>query len=291
MYCGLPLLHRVVTTSELQQKIISELTHTLGVREAKSVARLVLEDQFGHRLSYRPRSLSEEEQVLARGTINRLKAGEPVQYITGIADFFGLQFEVDPSVLIPRPETEELVEWVLEDHRSAGQIRILDIGTGSGCILLSLLSQRPGWTGAGIDVSREALAVARNNAKRYDLGVDLIRADASGGNFVPTDRIYNIIVSNPPYIPPSELQKMGPSTLAHEPKLALFVPEDDPLIFYRRIGAFARAGLKDGGQLYFETNEFNNEAVVELLKRQLGFRDVVARQDLQHKLRMVRARP
>lgn len=276
-----------MTTLDLTQHLIDELSPLLGPGEATSVARLVLEDVFGYRRGSYPRQLSQEEQILAWTTINRLKAGEPVQYVTGIADFYGLQLRVTPDVLIPRPETEELVEWILEETAPGQELRVTDIGTGSGCIALALKHKRPEWTVTGYDLSEDALAIARENAEKLELDLafhqgDALKPEAFKG-------VFDIIVSNPPYIPPSEKDRMGASTLAHEPDMALFVPEEDPLLFYRGIGGIAAAALKEGGHLFFETNEFNNERVVDLLKA-LGFASVEARQDIQGKWRMVLAR-
>jgi release factor glutamine methyltransferase len=276
-----------MTTLDLTQHLIDELSPLQGPGEAASVARLVLEDVFGYRRGSYPRQLSQEEQILAWTTINRLKAGEPVQYVTGIADFYGLQLRVTPDVLIPRPETEELVEWILEETAPGQELRVTDIGTGSGCIALALKHKRPEWTVSGYDVSDDALAIARENAGKLELELAFQQGDAlTPETFKGT---YDIIVSNPPYIPPSEKDRMGASTLAHEPDMALFVPEEDPLLFYREIAKIATGNLVPGGHLFFETNEFNNDQVVELLKA-VGFASVEARQDIHGKWRMALAR-
>lgn len=279
-----------MTTIDLTRHVIDELTPLDGPGEATSVARLVLEDVFKWRRGSHPRTLDQDEQLLAWTTINRLKAREPVQYVTGIADFYGLQLRVTPDVLIPRPETEELVEWILEENPRDESISVLDIGTGSGCIPLALKARRPRWTCTGVDVSPEALEVARDNAEELKLDVTFELYDvlaAPDGNRQPIADNRQLIVSNPPYIPPSEKDKMDASTLTHEPGLALFVPEDDPLIFYRLIAKEAGDLLTGGGKLYFETNEFNNDEVVSLLQS-TGYAEVEARQDLSGKWRMVR---
>ncbi|NJC25931.1 peptide chain release factor N(5)-glutamine methyltransferase [Neolewinella antarctica] len=272
-------------TSDLAQHLITELSPTLGVGEANSVSRLVLEDLFGWRRGHRPRLLTQDEEVLAWTTVNRLVAGEPVQYITGIADFYGLQFKVTPDVLIPRPETEELVEWILADNPRDVPFALWDLGSGSGCIPLAIASKREFWTCAGSDVSEGALAVARENAGLLKLDVafsqfDILRPGS------PAQPTYDIICSNPPYIPPSEKANMSPSTIDHEPGLALFVPENDPLIFYRALAGIGWKRLRPGGQLYVETNEFNNAEVAALFEKQ-GYA-VERRKDLQGKWRMVR---
>ncbi|THH39974.1 peptide chain release factor N(5)-glutamine methyltransferase [Neolewinella litorea] len=272
-------------TDDLTKHIARELRPLLGRGESASVTRLVMEDIFGYRSGNRPRKLTQEEQILAWTTINRLKAGEPVQYVTGIADFFGLQLKVTPDVLIPRPETEELVEWILEDHPPGTVHSVIDLGTGSGCIPLALQVRRPSWNCRGVDLSEAALEIARENARKLGVSVtfhhgDVLEESMSQGR-------YDVVVSNPPYIPPSERSRMDASTLEHEPELALFVPEENPLLFYRRLAELGHVGLKPGGRLYCETNEFNSEEVMKLF-REAGYADVVRRKDLQKKWRMVR---
>ena len=286
-----------MNTIDLTRHLINELAPTLGAGEAASVSRLVLEDVYGFRRGHRPRVLTQDEEILAWATINRLKAGEPVQYVTGIADFYGLQLKVNPSVLIPRPETEELVEWILESHPGDMPLNLLDIGTGSGCIPLAIKAKRPGWSCNGIDISEEALVVAKENAEMLQMEVSfgildvLTESDAMAENLAANDQPskIDILVSNPPYIPPSEREKMGASTVDHEPELALFVPEDDPLLFYGKVAEIGRDVLAAGGSVYVETNEFNNNDVVKLFER-FGYKNVGRRQDLQGKWRMVAGR-
>lgn len=273
-------------TADYHSHLVAEMSPRVGAGEARSLARLVLEDVFHWREGQRARLLTQDEEILAWTIENRLKSGEPVQYITGIADFYGLQLKVSPAVLIPRPETEELVELILEDHPDGESLRVLDVGTGSGCIPLALKSQRPNWQLTGLDVSTEALKVARENDRQQGAEIDWLESDFLEEKPAGT---FNIIVSNPPYITPSEKEKMSTSTLQHEPELALFVPEEDPLLFYRQIGEFAINALAPGGSLYFELNEFNYSETGALMK-QLGFREVMARQDLQGKYRMLRCR-
>lgn len=276
-----------MNTTDLARHLADELTPRLGDRETRSVARLVLEDLFGVRPGARPRPLTQDEQLLAWATINRLKAGEPVQYVTGIADFYGLQLHVGPAVLVPRPETEELVEWVLEENAPGPPLRVVDLGTGSGCIALALKKQRPEWTVEALDVSQAALRIARANAEKLRLDVTFHQADLRhAGLYLPHDT-YDLLVSNPPYIPPSETDKMGASTLAHEPALALFVPEEDPLLFYRRLAEEGNELLSEKGRLYVETNASNNGLVMRLFER-LGYTAVERRKDLRGKERMVR---
>jgi release factor glutamine methyltransferase len=276
-------------TDQLSSHLLEELGPLLGDGEAASVARLVLEDLFGCRRGQRPRLLSQDEQIMAWTTINRLKAGEPVQYVTGIADFYGLQLTVSPAVLIPRSETEELVEWILQDYPADQILRVIDLGTGSGCIPLALKARRPSWFCRGLDVSERALAVAQANAQKLSLPVDFQQVDLL--NYRPPKEAFgqvDILVSNPPYIPPSEKNRMGASTVAHEPDLALYVPEEDPLLFYRRAVEIGRELLKPGGRLYVETNEFNNEEVARLFS-EMGCTGVQRQKDMREKWRMIRA--
>ena len=275
-------------TDDLAKHFVRELRTALGGGEAAAVTRLVMEDVFGYRQGNRPRILTEDEELLAWVTLNRLHGGEPVQYVTGIADFYGMQLKVTPAVLIPRPETEELVEWILEDHPIGTVKRVVDLGTGSGCIPLALQAGRPEWLCEGVEVSVEALEVALENREMLNSTVLFKEGDVLQGYFTRENH-YDIVVSNPPYIPPSERDRMGDSVVVHEPHLALFVPEEDPLIFYRRIGELAAAGLKPGGQLYVETNEHNSDQVMKLFREQ-DFEQVERKKDLQGKWRMVRAR-
>ncbi|MGB3799162.1 MAG: peptide chain release factor N(5)-glutamine methyltransferase [Lewinella sp.] len=275
-----------VRTDDLSKHFIRELKTALGAGEAASVTRLVMEDVFGYRQGNRPRMLTDDEELLAWVTLNRLHGGEPVQYVTGIADFYGLQLKVTPAVLIPRPETEELVEWILDDHPTGTSRRIVDLGTGSGCIPLAIQDRRPEWVCEGVDVSQEALEVATKNQEALQSNVIFKEGDVLEGRFA-RDGLYDIIVSNPPYIPPSERKHMGDSVLVHEPDLALFVPEEDPLVFYRKIGEIGLTTLRSGGYVYVETNEYNSDQVMRLF-RDLGYNRVERRKDLQGKWRMVR---
>lgn len=276
-----------MNTVDLSRHLLHELSPSLGEGEARSVARLVLEDLFGARRGNRPRILTQEEQLLAWTTINRLKAGEPVQYVTGIADFYGMQLMVSPAVLIPRPETEELVEWILEENVAGVPLRAIDLGTGSGCIPIALKEKRPEWSVFALEVSAEALAVARQNAEMLGLPLEFIHDDLLDPELRLPAEGFHLMVSNPPYIPPSEKEKMGASTVAYEPDLALYVPEEDPLLFYGRVLEIGQHALFPGGRLYVETNEFNNDLVVKLYQR-FGYRNVETRQDLQGKPRMVK---
>lgn len=186
--------------------------------------------------------------------IGRLLSYEPIQYILGTTSFFGLEFKVDSNVLIPRPETEELVAWILNQADTEQPLKILDIGTGSGCIAVSLAKQLPNAEVYALDVSPAALEMAHYNAQQNAVELNTIEANVLEWN--PTDFSFDIIVSNPPYVRESEKERMAPNVLEHEPHLALFVENDHPLVFYRAIVELSQQGLKKHGRLYFEINEY-----------------------------------
>ena len=214
-----------------------------------------------------------------------MSQGEPLQYVVGTAPFGNLTFEVTPSTLIPRPETLELVEWVAADEQVRPALRLLDIGTGSGCIAISLAKLLPQATVSAWDISAEALAVARRNAERNGVAVDFKQVDVL---HVTEAETYDCIVSNPPYICEAEKAEMTDSVLLHEPHTALFVPNTDPLRFYRAIAQLALSNLSPGGTLYFEINRAYGAETCNLL-RDLGFCDVELRKDFYGNDRMVKA--
>lgn len=272
------------------ENLILDLSPRYGPGEARSIARIVFEDAFGTR---RPaeKIFSETEEAQFLYIRRRLLLGEPVQYVLGQADFFGLKFKVNPAVLIPRQETEELVAWALEwlKEQALPEAAILDIGLGSGCIGITLKAKRPDVRLFGLEKSPEALKVAVENARRI-----------LGGNnftFLPGDILepsveylfpqLDLIVSNPPYIPLKEQNLMPEHVRRYEPGPALFVDDDDPLLFYRAIAGFARRKLRPGGALFFECNEFNAGEVTGWLQEE-GFANVVLRRDLAGAERMVR---
>jgi release factor glutamine methyltransferase len=281
-----------MTTQHAFDDLIRDLTPLLGEGEARSVSRIVLEDAFSWRRSQRPREMGPEEVRRWESIRERLLAGEPVQYILGEADFFGLKFLVNPAVLIPRPETEELVEWIIDEAKESRarheELRLLDIGTGSGCIALAVKHQLPAIAVTGWDISESALQIARKNAERLQLAVEWRQRDILQENGGAGEEEWEVIVSNPPYIPPSEKKLMPRQVLDHEPSLALFVEEEDPLLFYRAIFAYAQRHLASRGTLFFELNEHHARAVAEL-GRQFDITGTL-RQDLQGKWRMFRGK-
>ncbi len=224
--------------------------------------------------------------------IHRLQAHEPVQYVLGETEFAGFRLKVSPAALIPRPETEELVAWIAQEQ-AAGPVPpiFLDMGTGSGAIAVALAKLLAPVRAIALDISPAALALAQENALAHHALIEFRQADmlALAGTG-PTSEwpIFDFIVSNPPYVMAREAEAMHPNVLDHEPHLALFVPDDDPLRFYRAIGQFARHHLKPGGSLYLEINEQLGLATSELL-RSVGFRHVQIRPDVHGKDRMLRA--
>lgn len=257
-------------------------------READNLFKRVLEDYFQRRyLDLQRYELGEEELEDLTAIFQKLADHYPLQYIFQQADFYGLKFLVDEAVLIPRPETEELVHWILKEN-GLEALNVLDIGTGSGCIPITLKKHRPNWQLSSMDISPEALTIAKHNAAQLNTPVEFIEADIIKPPFNIPHSTFNIIVSNPPYIPFREKTVMSASTLAHEPELALFVPDEQPLLFYEKIADFARQHLHPGGKLYFELNEFNAGAVAALLEK-TGFSDIILKKDMSGKDRMIRA--
>ena len=273
---------------EAYQQLLSQLSGLYERGEAASIARIVFEDALGVANALRPGALGLEQAARLEEASTRLLRGEPLQYVLGQADFYGLKLKVDARVLIPRQETEELVHWVLAEN-DARYRSLLDIGTGSGCIPIALKKHRPAWQISALDISSAALELAAENARANDLEVAFIEANILDASAWPTLGQYDLIVSNPPYIPPSEAQLMPPWVLQYEPHLALFVEERAPLLFYEAIADFARAALRPAGRLYFELNEHNADQVAQLLDKK-GFVGVEVKRDLNGKERMARGR-
>lgn len=283
-----------MTLREWQQKLVQDLTPRYDAGEAKSITRIVLEDAFNSRNRGLDNELEPAETTLAYNILKRLIDGEPVQYVLGEADFFGLKFTVNPAVLIPRQETEDLVAWVVKWLKRFEKLdaNVLDIGLGSGCIGISVKHKLPNVRLYGMEASTDALQVALANAERLLPGkpVHFVDADALDDSTWPTDwPLFDVIVSNPPYIPYDEKHLMPEHVLAHEPHMALFVPKHDPLVFYKNIIKSAEKKLKHGGALFFECNEHNVENVAYLFESYIDWEDVELRNDLYGKTRFVYA--
>ena len=266
----------------LLTEIRDRLSGIYDVREATAIARMVLTELLAftpaelYGVDERRLTASERQQLSA--IVRRLQQHEPIQYIIGEEVFDGLRFKVSPAVLIPRPETAELVEWILADGPFPASTRFLDIGTGSGCIAITLKKRMPHIDMTAWDISAEALAVARDNAGRHHAGIHLKQVDV----FNQTHAEADVIVSNPPYIAERERQGMAPNVCRWEPPAALFVPDDDALCFYRHI-----AGL-GAPILYLEINQAYGEETTRLL-RQAGYTRVTLRKDLYGNNRMIKA--
>jgi release factor glutamine methyltransferase len=282
------------------QDLITSLTPTYGDREAASISRWLFDDYFTIKAD-KPNDELMFETFLQTDFLSikdRLLNGEPIQYITGFAWFYGIKFKVNPNVLIPRPETEELVEWVLETVSKRKGVRVLDIGTGSGCIPVTLKIKNPSLEVAAVDISEGALITASRNAYRNNVDVEFKKLDILDETHWADMGQFDIIVSNPPYIPTKEKALMERNVLAFEPDLALFVEDDNALVFYERIAEFVKKQAKmlqnavytEGSSLtlFFECNQYNALEVVRLLE-QKGFTDVELRKDMSGNDRMIRA--
>lgn len=216
----------------------------------------------------------------------KLQQGIPIQYILGEALFYGLTFKVSPAVLIPRPETEELVAWVLEKAHHLNPISILDIGTGSGCIAIALKKQLPNVQVAALDISNEALTIAKHNAVLNAVEVNFMLKDILSSRFEVENKPYAIIVSNPPYITQTEKAEMHQNVLENEPHTALFVSNERPLVFYEAIADYALKNLIENGLMFFEINEYLAQETIQMLEGK-GFKNIVLKRDMQGKDRML----
>jgi len=297
------------------QQLTTLLRKTYDAGEAQAIARLLADKLCG--ISFAD-LLCGAEIDISDDVVQRIERGEPIQYIIGSERFFGREFEVGDGVLIPRPETEELCQWIIEDYSHLKQTSaqtdkhssILDIGTGSGAIAITLAAELTAAKVSAIDISEKALAFAKRNAERNEVSVDFIRQDIlkhsnelenqPQSTDCPTESTaeeqtafkrscWDIIVSNPPYIMKKERAEMSPHVLNHEPSLALFVPDNDPLLFYRTIADYAMQHLSQGGTLYFEINPLCANEMTEMLSNR-GFKNIELRRDQFGKERMIKAR-
>ena len=275
--------------------IRQQLSPAYPAQEIESLIRILLNHvchrQIHEIWSGKDTQILPNERKLIEEIVEGLLNCRPIQYLLGETLFYGLRFLVNQHVLIPRPETEELVEWIVSDAQampSSKGLRILDIGTGSGCIAVSLAKHLPEAKVCGLDISEEALNVAQQNAAINQVTVEWVQRDIldnSGDNDCGHE--FDIIVSNPPYITPAEKADMEPNVLDYEPHLALFTPPNQPLLFYERIADYGKKYLCKQGSVYFETNASFAGKVVELLSRK-GYYNVVLRKDISGKERMVR---
>ena len=230
--------------------------------------------------------ISEDIMILLENALTKLIKEEPIQYIIGKTEFFGLPFLVNKNTLIPRPETEELVEWILNEIDKTNSQKILDIGTGTGCIPISLAKKLSNVEVFAIDVSENALKIAKQNAALNNTKINFIETDILNTNTLPQS--FNIIVSNPPYVRELEKVEIKNNVLENEPHLALFVEDNNPLIFYNKIANLAKHQLTKNGLLFFEINQYLGDETVLLLK-QKGFSKIELRKDLFGNNRMIKA--
>lgn len=274
-----------------------DLSHIYDESEAEALFYIALQYVMGFN---RPTYLLKKDTEIDHNIVNsfelildRLAKQEPIQYILGETYFYGLYFKVDSSVLIPRPETEELVDWVLtvcdtnqKLEGTTDNFNVLDVGTGSGCIAITLKKNKPDFHVTAIDIAQDSLAMAEINAELNRVEVDFVQDDILNPIAI-NQHVFDVIVSNPPYITYHEKEGMHKNVLAHEPHRALFVSNEKPLVFYEAIADFALQNLRKGGYLFFEINEFLAKETVQLLKDK-GFIDIELRKDIQGKDRMIK---
>lgn len=235
------------------------------------------------------RALSSAESGALASGLQQLKAYRPLQYITGTAWFYGLRLEVAEGVLIPRPETEELVHWIVADHQNREGLRILDLGTGSGCVALALYKNLQKAHLIATDNSPDALRIASRNAAAHHVDIEFVLSDMLDETQDPLQDMFGMIVSNPPYVRTSERTKMSANVVEYEPHSALFVPDEDPMIYYRAIASAGRKHLLPGGFVYVEINENLGRETMDCFRAYV-YEEVVLSKDIHGKDRMVRAR-
>ena len=281
-----------IKIKEYRTQFIQELSPIYDEGEAESFFYLILEEKKQLKridLALNPDlDFSNDEMQIYNSILEQLKLEIPIQYLLGKTSFYGLEFEVNENVLIPRPETEELVEWILESQKSkveSQNVKIIDIGTGSGCIAISLAKNISNAQVFAIDVSEKALATAKKNAETNEVNVTFLQA-----NILQTEDLeqqFDIIVSNPPYVRELEKVEIKKNVLDNEPHLALFVDDNDALVFYRKIAELAQKSLSPNGQLFFEINQYLGIEMIDLLDK-MGFKNIELRKDIYGNDRMIR---
>ncbi len=286
---------------DLKQDFITTLSDLYPSEEIQSFFNLLVEKHLGLSridISLKPNTnISEVIHQIFINALKRLKQYEPIQYIIGETEFYGIPFLVDKNVLIPRPETEELVSWILEESKDVSAVHnlsIVDIGTGSGCIAISLACNLPNAHIVAIDISEWALQIASQNATKNKVSVKFIEADVLQQDFKKWNSMFkdlkvDIIVSNPPYVREQEKEQIKANVIRHEPATALFVKDEDPLLFYRKIAQLSKTLLKPNGILYFEINEYLYKDLFKMLKYE-GFNKISLRKDIFGKDRMVKCK-
>lgn len=276
------------------QRLLAQLYEIYDSREAANIADMVIEHVTGQRkidrIVFKDLPISPKQEAQLEKIAGELLKNRPIQYVLGEAWFMDMKLTVNESVLIPRPETEELVEWILDDIRKSGNkdVSLMDIGTGSGCIPIAVRKKFPEVAVSAIDISDDALQVAKLNAIQQKVLVDFLHLDFLSKEEWNQLGKYNIIVSNPPYIKQCEQAAMRKNVLQYEPKVALFVPDENALLFYNAIAEFSKAHSKPGAHVYVEINEALGNEVIEVF-RNSGLKEVALKKDMQGKDRMVKA--
>lgn len=306
------LLIRIFAVAMKYETLWHRLTGNYDTDEAKAIVRWMLDIRFGLSLTDivcgKLDELTDAEQSELERMMQRLESGEPVQYVTGTTEFYGRQFHVEPGVLIPRPETGGLCRWMVEERRREGEYQVLDVGTGSGCIAITLALEMKEAKVTAWDISDDALRIAKKNAEALGAEVTFEQRDALNHGDrhsdlrcatiiepvpmihpVPMIQQWDVIVSNPPYVCEKEAAEMEKHVLEHEPHLALFVPDDDPLRFYRAIAHYAWETLKPNGLLFFELNPLY-ASETKAMVRELGFAETDIKQDMFGKQRFLKAK-
>ncbi len=279
-----------MSLNDIKQALKKQLADQFESVELNPILSILIEHITGwdqlHQALHKDQPISAEQRLAFEKAATELAAGRPIQYITGKAWFMGEPYTVNDQVLIPRPETEELVDWIIEYAEIKGKaLRILDIGTGSGCIAIALKKALPEAKVSAIDISTNALKIAASNADELNAEIEFIPLDILNTAFLPDQ--YDVIVSNPPYIPLQEMKNMELQVTDYEPNIALFVPDEDPLVFYKAIARLAKLHLASNGQLFFEIHYDQGDAMIALLDEMHFHADL--RADLFGKDRMIRA--
>ncbi|QOG04069.1 peptide chain release factor N(5)-glutamine methyltransferase [Flavobacterium sp. MDT1-60] len=276
---------------QYRTQFIKELSPFYDAYEAESFFYLILEDKhklrqidlaLNHDLNF-----SESDFVVWNTLLSQLKKEVPIQYLLGKTSFYGLDFEVNENVLIPRPETEELVEWIINENSKTDKtkkLRILDIGTGSGCIAISLAKNLPNAEVYGFDVSKKAIETAKRNAINNKVDVTFVLLDILETDLITSN--FDIIVSNPPYVRNLEKEEIKKNVLDYEPHLALFVEDNDALIFYRKIAVLAKNSLLENGQLFFEINQYLGKEMMDLMET-MNYKNIELKKDIYDNDRMI----
>lgn len=266
-----------MTQEELFQYFKEELLQTYGEGELRSICRILYEDMI---------SKYEVDELALSGILIRLDAEEPVQYIVGEAEFFGLKYKVDSEVLIPRQETEELVALFRQREKKSAALSVLEIGTGTACIPITIKYSHPRTTFTALDISEEALVIAQENAARHQKEIKFLQLDFCDQRTWESLSNFDVIISNPPYIGFEEEEDLDDNVVKYEPHIALFSPTEDPNYFYRSIYEFCKLKLNAGGRVYLELNEYNTEEIKEIFEGEY-FSKVEIVKDIHQKDRML----